>query len=156
SFATLMFDWKAVGESTYDYFRVWLVPTTYTPNAGTQITAVAGRIQVGGNFNQQSTWQTYFNQNVNLSSFAGGAVRLVFEWRNDISVFNNPPAAIDNINFLVPSCLAPTTLPPTNITATSASLPWSGTNPVPANGYEYYVSISNVPPTATTVPTGTA
>src|SRR5690606_1805001 len=110
SFATLMFDWKAVGESTYDYFRVWLVPTTYTPNAGTQITAVAGRIQVGGNFNQQSTWQTYFNQNVNLSSFAGGAVRLVFEWRNDISVFNNPPAAIDNINFLVPSCLAPTTL----------------------------------------------
>ncbi len=159
SLATLMFDWRAIGEGTttfYDYFRVWLVPTTYTPVAGTQITATAGRIQVGGNFNQQSTWQTYFNQNVNLSSFAGGAVRLVFEWRNDISVFNNPPAAIDNINFLVPSCLAPTTLPPTNITATSASLPWSGTNPVPANGYEYYVSISNVPPTATTVPTGTA
>ncbi len=154
--ATLMFDWKAVGESTFDYFRVWLVPTTFTPTAGTQITATTGRTQIGSNFNQQASWQTYINQSVNLTPYAGGIVRLVFEWRNDTSVFNDPPAAIDNINFLVPTCLAPSTSAPTAITANSVSLPWSGPSPAPANGFQYYISTSNVPPTAATAPSGTS
>src|SRR5690606_39106693 len=37
----LSFDWKSGGEGTtffYDYFRVWVVPTSFTPTPGTQIT----------------------------------------------------------------------------------------------------------------------
>ncbi|WP_241775110.1 hypothetical protein [Chryseobacterium sp. ERMR1:04] len=149
------FDWKGDGESTYDLLRVWLVPTTYTPVAGTTITAGAGRIQVGGNFNQQTTWQNYLNTNLNLSTFAGSTMRLVFEWKNDGSGGNQPPAAIDNINLLIPTCFMPTPLAPTAITAATATISWTAPTPAPANGYAYYVSTSNVPPTAATVPTGT-
>src|SRR5690606_35763066 len=42
------------------------------------------------------------------------------------------------------------------ITANSVSLPWSGPSPAPANGFQYYISTSNVPPTAATVPSGTS
>ncbi|HNC34411.1 MAG TPA: hypothetical protein PLZ26_09870, partial [Bacteroidia bacterium] len=64
--AQFSFQWKANGESSYDYLRVWLVPTSFTPTAGTQTTAGSGRIQVGANFNQQTTWQTYSNSALNV------------------------------------------------------------------------------------------
>src|SRR5690606_14001826 len=41
--ATFSFDWKAGGESSWDYLRVWLVPASFVPTAGAQITAGAGR-----------------------------------------------------------------------------------------------------------------
>jgi hypothetical protein len=93
---TFSFDWKADGESTWDYIRVWLVPSSYMPVAGTQITAGAGRIQVGGNYNQQTTWQTYFNTNLNLSTFAGTTMRLIFEWM--YSSFSNGCKRSDGIS----------------------------------------------------------
>ena len=151
---SLSYDWKAVGEGSFDYFRVWLVPTTFTPVAGTQITAGAGRIQLGANINQQSTWQTYFNPALNVATFAGQTMRLVFEWRNDGSIFNNPPVAIDNINVVIPSCQVPTTLTFNSVTATSATIAWTAASPAPALGYQYYISTTNTPPTAATVPTG--
>ncbi len=80
--ASFSFDWKGFGESTYDYLRVWLVPATFTPTPGVQIAAGAGRIQVG-QFNQQNSWQSYSSPAMNISTFAGGPMRLVFEWRND-------------------------------------------------------------------------
>jgi hypothetical protein len=109
--STLSFDWRCNGErlsgTDYDYFRVWLVPTTFTPTAGTQITAGAGRIQVGTNFNQQNTWTTYSNAALNISSFAASTMRLVIEWRNDGSTHNQFPAAIDNISLSIPSAPIP-------------------------------------------------
>ncbi|MBP9134117.1 MAG: fibronectin type III domain-containing protein [Saprospiraceae bacterium] len=123
--ATFNFDWKGFGESSYDYLRVWLVPTSFIPTAGTQITAGSGRIQVGGNLNQQSSWQTYSNSSLDVSTFAGQTMRLVFEWRNDASAGTNPPAAVDNIYFDIPTCLATTATVATNITATTASANWS-------------------------------
>ncbi|MCC2589746.1 fibronectin type III domain-containing protein [Chryseobacterium sp. MFBS3-17] len=151
--ATFSFDWRAYGESCCDYIRVWLVPATFTPTAGAQITAGSGRIQVGGNMNLQSNWQTYMNTNLNISSFAGSMMRLVFEWRNDGSVGTMPPAAIDNINLLIPTCPTPTNMNVSNVTPNSATLGWTGITPVPANGYEYYLSTTNTPPTAATAGT---
>lgn len=150
--ADFKFDWKAFGESTYDYLRVWLVPATFTPTAGTQITAGAGRIQVGTNFNQQSTWQTYSNPGLNISSFAGQTMRLVFEWRNDGSLGTNPPAAVDNVNIFIPTCLFPIN-PSVALTPNSATLSWTAPTPVPANGYQYFVSTTNTPPLSTTAGT---
>lgn len=109
--STFSFDWRCNGErlsgTDYDYFRVWLVPSSFTPVSGTQITAAAGRIQVGTNFNQQNTWTTYSNAALNISSFAGSTVRLVFEWRNDSSTHNQFPAAIDNVSLSIPSAPIP-------------------------------------------------
>ena len=158
TFATLKFDWKGEGESSWDYLRVWLVPVSYTPVAGTQITAAGGRIQVGGNFNQQSTWQTALYPTVNLSTFAGQTMRLVFSWRNDGSGGTNPPSAVDNINFVVPTCQVPTagTITVSNVTQSGASINFTPITPAPSGGYQYYLSTNGVAPTATTAPTGTS
>ncbi|RYE19820.1 MAG: hypothetical protein EOP51_19125, partial [Sphingobacteriales bacterium] len=151
--ATLSFDWKCDGESSFDYLRVWLVPASFNPVAGTQITAGAGRIQIGGNFNQQTSWQNYFNTALNLSSFSAQTMRLVFEWRNDGSIGTQPPAAVDNINLSVITCPSPTAVTFVTSTQTTASLTWTAPSVAPAS-YDYYYSTTNTPPTGTTTPSG--
>lgn len=153
--AELSFDWKAVGEGTntkYDYLRVWIVPTTFVPQAGTQITAGNGRIQVGGYFNQQQNYSTFFNPTFDLSSFAGQNMRLVFEWRNDDSMGAQPPASIDNVYVGIPSCVPPSDLA-ANATLTGATLSWTAPSAAPANGFEYYYSTVNTAPVAATAGT---
>ncbi len=91
---TLSFSWKGYGEGSYDYMRVYLVPTTTTPVAGTLLATG----QVGGDYNLSSTWQ-----NATLAmpcAAAGTTMRLVFSWRNDGSVGTNPSAAVDNISLI--------------------------------------------------------
>lgn len=106
--ATLSFDWKSNGEANNDYLRVWLVPVNYNLAGGTEITAGAGRIQVGGDFGQQNNWQNYFNANLNVINFAGNTMRLVFQWRNNNNnAGNQSPAAIDNIRLIVCSDAVP-------------------------------------------------
>ncbi|UOK43088.1 MULTISPECIES: choice-of-anchor J domain-containing protein [Flavobacterium] len=124
------FDWRAVGESIgatqYDYFRVWLVPATFVPTAGTQITAASGGINLSGNMNLGSA-TAFARRNivVNTGTFAGQTVRLVFEWRNDGTGGANPPAAIDNIDVTVITCPAPTAQTVTAVTQTSATFQWA-------------------------------
>lgn len=154
--ATLSFDWKCDGESSFDYLRVWLVPVSFNPVAGTQITAGGGRIQIGGNFNQQTAWQNYFNTAVNLSSFSAQTMRLVFEWRNDGSGGTQPPVAIDNINLSIPTCKVPSNITITTVGTTTATATWTAPVPAPVGGYQYYLSTTNVAPTGATVPTGSS
>ncbi|MFN5323493.1 MAG: T9SS type A sorting domain-containing protein [Bacteroidota bacterium] len=91
---TLTFSWKGFGESGYDYIRVYVVPNTTTPVAGTLLAAG----QVGGDYNLSSTWQ---NATITLpTTFAGTTQRLVFSWRNDASVGTNPAGAVDNISLV--------------------------------------------------------
>ncbi|UZT95897.1 fibronectin type III domain-containing protein [Chryseobacterium fluminis] len=153
--ASFSFDWKGFGESTYDYLRVWLVPATFTPTPGVQIAAGAGRIQVG-QFNQQNSWQSYSSPAMNISTFAGGPMRLVFEWRNDDIVGTNPPIAIDNISLFIPTCFVPSAPVVSAVTYNGATLGWTTPTTAPANGYEYYVSTTNTVPGPTTVGTPTA
>lgn len=156
------FDWRGVGEGTstmYDYFRVWLVPTTFAPTAGTQIGAATGRIQVGGYFNQQATYTTFSNPTLDMSSFAGQTVRLVFEWRNDTTAGTTPPASIDNVRMAIPTCFTPSNL--TSVASfTYANVSWTAPATAPSNGYEYYYSTTNTTPSAATagtpVTTGTS
>jgi hypothetical protein len=150
----ISFDWNAVGEDNQDYLRVWLVPSSFTPVAGAQITAGSGRVKVGNDFNQQTGWQTYINSNLDLSGFAGTTMRLIFEWTNNGSGGAQPPAAIDNI--LINTCLIPTPVSVSPMAATSATLNWTAPSVAPAGGYEYYISTVNVPPNGTTVPTGSS
>lgn len=116
--ADFNFDWKANGESGFDYLRVWLVPASFTPNAGTQIVAGTGRIQLEADYNLQTTWQTYTNTTLDLSSFAGNTMRLVFEWQNNDSAGSQTPAAVDNVSLVLSPIFSTTSL--SNITLTSA------------------------------------
>jgi hypothetical protein len=153
---TLTFDWKNVGEATYDYINVYLAPTTENPVAGTLPTAA---YQVGTSYDNQSGWQT-----VTLTlpaSAAGTTQRLIFTWRNDGFAGTQPPGAIDNINIAVsappvPNC-AGGFIPAnaaTNICPVSTALTWTAPTGTCQNvtGYLLYVGTD---PAATNLINGT-
>ncbi len=120
------FDWKANGESTSDYLRVWLVPASAALTPGTAITTgnTPGAVRISNQYlNGVTAWQT---ANLEIpASYAGSIVKIVFEWRNDGSVGTNPPAAVDNIAFTEITCLVPTALTASNITDNSVDLSWT-------------------------------
>ncbi|PZR21396.1 MAG: hypothetical protein DI539_08135 [Flavobacterium psychrophilum] len=150
----LSFDWRGMGESNIDYFKIWLVPTSYIPAAGTAIVAGTGRIQIGGNFQLNSIWQTS-NTIIPATAIQGQTMRLVFEWRNSASGGQQPPAAIDNINLSIVTCPASTNLQmPINNTG-GATFTWTPPATVSPT-YEYYYSQSATPPGAATVALGTS
>src|SRR5690606_39268811 len=119
----LSFDWKSGGEGTtifYDYFRVWVVPASFTPTPGTQITvANSGGVQFGTQYLLQSNWTNQWFE-IPSMDYAGQIVRLVFEWRNDGGGGTQPGAAIDNVEVSVITCPAPSALTVGDITTTSA------------------------------------
>ena len=153
--ANFSFDWIANGESGYDYLRVWIVPVSFVPSAGSEITSGSGRIQVGVDFIEQTTWQTYTDATLNVSSFANSTMRLVFEWSNDAVFGDDPPGAIDNVNLSIPLCLAPSAPIISSITNVGATLSWTAPSTAPGSGYEVYYSTTNTAPTAGTTATET-
>lgn len=71
------------------------------------------------------------------------------------SIANQAHIAIDDISVtLSPSCVEPTSLISSAITATTATVSWTASSVAPALGYQYYLSTTNTPPTAATTPTG--
>ncbi|MFP9098323.1 gliding motility-associated C-terminal domain-containing protein [Flavobacterium sp. RHBU_24] len=150
---SLSFDWKGQGESCCDYLRVWLAPVSFTPTAGTQITAnpATGLVQIGGNFNIHGNWQTVTNT-INAGDYSGTVRRLIFEWINDFSVGTQPPAAIDNINLTLITCPAPVNLALNGITQNSATVGWTGPTSVSPT-FDFYFSQNATAPTPGTTPT---
>lgn len=67
---------------------------------------------------------------------------------------NNGQLYVDDIQVYVSSCLRPTNVSVSSISATTAFLNWLAPTPAPGSGYAYYVSTSSTPPTNSTVPTG--
>lgn len=63
---------------------------------------------------------------------------------------------LDNINIEAETCFPPTALVSSAVTATTATVSFTPPSPVPANGYQYYISTSNVTPDYSTPPTGTS
>jgi hypothetical protein len=118
----LGFDWKAGGESTFDYIQVFLVPTTVTPAAGTLlVNGTASAVQIGSNINLQTT---FGRTTLRLpASVVGTTQRLVFTWRNDGSVGTQPPGVIDNV-----TATAQTASPISGAFTINNALPTAGTN----------------------------
>ena len=153
--ALVSFDWRCQGEGTttlYDYFRVWIVPATFTPTAGTQITTANG-VQAGGSHNLNGNWITA-NYVVNIAAYANQSVKIIFEWRNDGSGGTQPPAAIDNLKIKGITCSAPSALNMSNITSNTAQINW--TAPAGITNFEYYYSTTNTTPSDTQTPSGTS
>lgn len=152
---TLEFDWKSVAEAgCCDYFRVFVVPTSFIPTPGTQITTTGtapnGRVQLGGNF-MNSVSYTHAILPIPVA-YAGTTFRLVFEWRNDSGSGNNPPAAIDNIEMKLTTCHAPSNPIASVVGINSANFSWAAASPAPVNGYEWVLrdSGNNVVDSGTT------
>ncbi|HEY3386473.1 MAG TPA: hypothetical protein VGK46_08190, partial [Saprospiraceae bacterium] len=99
------YQWYNQGESTFDFWQVSIGSTSIVPVAANGITGtsplanplIPGTIVIGAH-NLQSTVQTTSGNASSASlgnCFAPVSVRIFFTWRNDGSVFNQPPAAID-------------------------------------------------------------
>jgi hypothetical protein len=92
----LQFDWICEGEVSFDYGQVHDIVTSTTPVANTELgaTGLVGQTQ----YNNQSTKAT---EQISLPiGEAGTTRRIVFSWRNDSSVENQPPMNIDNVKIL--------------------------------------------------------
>ncbi|SEQ22340.1 T9SS type B sorting domain-containing protein, partial [Flavobacterium urocaniciphilum] len=118
------FDWRSSGEAA-DYFRVWTVPAAFTPTVGTQITALANsRIKIGNDFTGSTNFVTN-NYTLNAVPYAGGTMRVVFEWRNNNTAGNQPPAAIDNVKIDLVTCPKPMNPTISNINYNNAQVNWA-------------------------------
>lgn len=97
--ASLSFNWKC-GGNTSASLKVWIVPNTFIPAAGTAITASATNSLVGTYYGTTASCTTV---TVDLSPYATQTVRVVFSWANTGGLFATaaaPPAAsIDDIVF---------------------------------------------------------
>lgn len=148
---SISFDWIGNGEgsgTTYtDYLSVWLVPTNFIPQAGTNITANTERILLG-RYKLNTTW---LNESIlfDSSNYLGENLRLVFEWRNDSSGGQQVPAAIDNLNITKITCADPTNLISTQIYKNAVNISWTASVSTSILGYQYEVRTSGIPGTAT-------
>lgn len=127
------YDWRANGESTYDYLRVALVPAsvelaagTSTPSGFSTTALPTGWIALdgGSKLNLVTAWQSK-SVAINVTS---GNYYLVLAWRDDTSGGDTPPAAVDNVSIVKMACpydVAGLAVVDGSITTSSATLTWT-------------------------------
>ena len=126
---TYSYDWKAQGESSYDFIRAALVPASVELTAGSYNDfdntsgMPSGSIALDGAYrlNGTSSWTT---QSGNFRLDNPGTYQIVFMWRNDGSVGTQPPAAIDNVSLRINSCPVPYGLVATDVQTNEVTLTW--------------------------------
>lgn len=119
----IAFDIKVNGDAGGDYVRVWMVPVTFIPTPGSQITASPERVQVTPDLYGITSWTT-LDYDFPTTDYQNASRRLVFEWRNNSYIGGPVAAAIDNINVKVNDCPKPADLSVIDLTNTNATLDW--------------------------------
>jgi len=125
------FDWLCNGESTWDYMRVALVPSSVEVEADKTVptgmsatslpdgwTALDGGSKLSG----VTEWQT---QRTELNVEQMGYYKVVLVWKNDGSGGTAPGGAIDNFKISKLSCRMPGGLTLGEVNANSAALYWN-------------------------------
>ena len=130
------FDWRAQGESTWDYIRVFLVPdsvyldatyATWGSSSTFSTSLPAGWISASSSptglhkLNLDSTWNN-FSSEIYIPDSMAGTYHMAVLWVNDASGGTQPPAAIDNISFDAITCYAPSACTVSGITPYEATL----------------------------------
>ena len=141
------YDWKCNGESSFDFIRAALVPANTNIEAGDYCgfdntsAMPAGGIALDGGYrlNLSSNWQSEVTE---FTLTTAGTYKMVFLWRNDGSVYNQPPAAIDNVQLMLNTCPMPTNITLSNLTQTGTDVSWEEEGN--ATSWEYQLG-SNTP-----------
>ena len=141
---SISYDWRNVGENGWDYIRVWLVPSSFTPTTGTLIPTGTGRVNLSGNLSSDIVFKkAQYIQNITGYT---GSFRVVFEWRNDSGGGTSPAGAIDNIEIKAVTCYEPLTMTLSNVTEKGVTVTVA---PDPKNTgtvtYQYEVRTSGLP-----------
>ena len=135
---TFSYDWKANGESSYDFLRVALVPSSVALSAATSRPAglsssdvPAGWIALdgGSKLNLDTAWQ---HVSLEMPIDSVGLYNVVLAWRNDGSGGSQTPAAVDNFSITKVDCAKPAGLKVSEgedaVTVTSAQVEWASGN----------------------------
>ena len=137
---------SAFGTEAKDALRIWGRSTSAQVTAGQELDGVF--ISAAAGFYNQNSWKRKQVATVPVQGFAGSTMRLIFQWFNDGSNGNQPPAALDNIEFYASCQSFISPAPDFTLTATSTRLIWN--TAAGASGYELrYKKIDE----ANTVPT---
>src|SRR5690554_3790175 len=140
--AELSFDWLCDGEigyNDYDYLSVWAVPLSQTIDAGTELTASGtaptGVVDLTGAIGENTAFE---NATFTIpAAYAGESFRLVFQWDNDGSGGQQPPAAVDNISIQTFNCNAPYDLASSDEGQFGATVSWNDSISAPSFIVEY-------------------
>jgi hypothetical protein len=89
---TLQFKWKGVGETGWDFLKVYKITTSNTPSGGSSV--FNPYTLLGGPYDTQPSWTT---TTISLNSFAGTSIRLDFYFECGSINGTQPPQAIDNV-----------------------------------------------------------
>src|SRR5215212_9000496 len=90
----------AFGTNVKDGLRIYARNTSTVVTAGDEL---PGSFFLSGAYYNQPTWSPKTVRYLDVSSFAGSTMRVIFQWNNDNSGGNQPPAGLDNIEMYV-SC----------------------------------------------------
>ena len=128
------FDWKNIGEYSWDVLRAFMIPVSKSPNlnagtsndmAGSSNPTPNGWIDISetdGCLQGYEDWQ-HSAKNVVLTET--GNYYLVFFWKNDSYSGSNPPAAVDNISIeILSSCLPVANVSVDNYDKYSSEISW--------------------------------
>lgn len=153
------YDWQANGESSYDYLRAWLAPSSATFTAGQLPDGTSSpysyvsktpsgwiSLDGGGKLNLVTAWQT---KEV-AANVAAGNYYLVLMWCNDGSGGSQPPAAVDNVSIIKMACpydVEDLEITDGSITTSGASLTWTAGE---ATQWQVAYSLDNSFPVAST------
>jgi len=137
-------------------FSHWMCGTGYSPLNSTYIEYYNGTAwsQVAQIQSGSAAWVTY-DYELTTCTYGANLVRIRFrvEDEGSSSQFYGD-IAIDDISIIEKPCSAPTSLVSSAIGSTTATISWDAASPVPATGYDYYLSTSATDPTGGTTPTG--
>ena len=104
------YDWKSNGESSKDYLRAFLVPaqTILVDGIGQDLSILDSQLSIpldgGRDLCQHTLWQSCAGT---FSIDTPGTYIWVFLWHNDSSIYNQAPAAIDNVALVKDRCPMP-------------------------------------------------
>ncbi|MCC7520764.1 MAG: T9SS type A sorting domain-containing protein [Flavobacteriaceae bacterium] len=140
---TLSFYYKlSATDLTYDFLKVFLVPTSTTPVAGTQLTS--GQLGLTAGYDSATAW-TQITITIPESA-AGTTQRLVFSWKTD-SVSPHVAVALDNIDITSRIPIAPDAAPisftTTDVTQLGMTVGWTD-NSTNETAFKVYRSTDNV------------
>ena len=114
---TVSFYWTCLGENgtsvnNYDYGRVGIAPTSYTPSDNSEFTssyrvgATSNNNKFNEDYNGGASIGNWTFESIPVPSSlwsAGSDARLILQWKNDGSVGDQPPFAVDDISIEVES-----------------------------------------------------
>lgn len=156
----LSFDWKGMGETSYDYLNVYMgAPAQPTPATSSAISIPAGATAIETFIGMESTWQTA-SDTLSAATYSGLTKRIYFCWRNDGSDGDQPAIAVDNISITpltISVCNTPTNLHAVNTTSNAITIAWTPAGTESAWELDYKLSsastwtttiVNNTPQTA--------